>query len=74
MTTGSQCSTASATGATMGKVFLYAFDLIELDGDDQAQLQLIARLIAAGFPILEVTTHSAGLEDVFIEITNGRVQ
>jgi ABC-2 type transport system ATP-binding protein len=46
----------------------------ELDGDDQAQVQLIARLIAAGFPILEFTAHSAGLEDVFIEITNGRVQ
>jgi len=46
----------------------------ELDGDDEAQVQLIARLIAAGFPILEFTTHSAGLEDVFIEITNGRVQ
>jgi ABC-2 type transport system ATP-binding protein len=46
----------------------------ELDGDDQAQVQLIARLIAAGFPILEFSAHSAGLEDVFIEITNGRVQ
>ena len=46
----------------------------ELDGDDQAQVQLIARLIAAGFPILEFTAHSAGLEDVFIEITNGKVQ
>ena len=46
----------------------------ELDGDDQAQVQLIARLIAAGFPILEFTAHSAGLEDVFIEITKGRVQ
>jgi ABC-2 type transport system ATP-binding protein len=46
----------------------------ELDGDDQAQVQLIARLIGAGFPILEFSAHSAGLEDVFIEITNGRVQ
>jgi ABC-2 type transport system ATP-binding protein len=46
----------------------------ELDGDDQAQVQLIARLIAGGFPVLEFTAHSAGLEDVFIEITNGRVQ
>jgi len=46
----------------------------ELDGDDQAQVQLIARLVAAGFPILEFSAHSAGLEDVFIEITNGRVQ
>src|SRR5678816_1512796 len=46
----------------------------ELDGDDQAQVQLMARLIAAGFPILEFSAHSAGLEDVFIEITKGRVQ
>ncbi len=46
----------------------------ELDGDDDAQVQLIARLVAAGFPILEFSAPSAGLEDVFIEITNGRVQ
>ena len=46
----------------------------ELDGDDDAQVQLIARLIAAGFAVLEFSAHSAGLEDVFIEITNGRVQ
>jgi ABC-2 type transport system ATP-binding protein len=46
----------------------------ELDGDDAAQVQLIARLIAAGFSILEFSAHGAGLEDVFIEITNGHVQ
>jgi ABC-2 type transport system ATP-binding protein len=46
----------------------------ELDGDDQAQVQLIAHLVTAGFPILEFSAHSAGLEDVFIEITKGRVQ
>jgi ABC-2 type transport system ATP-binding protein len=46
----------------------------ELDGDDQAQVQLVGRLVAAGFPILEFSAHGAGLEDVFIEITNGRVQ
>ena len=45
----------------------------ELDGDDQAQVELIARLIADGFPILEFSAHNAGLEDVFIEITNGHV-
>ena len=32
--TASQISTASVTGATTRSVFLYAFDLIELDGDD----------------------------------------
>ena len=46
----------------------------ELDGDDEAQVQLMARLIGAGFPVLEFSAHSAGLEDVFIEITSGRVQ
>ena len=46
----------------------------ELEGDDDTQVQLIGRLVAAGLPILEFSAHSAGLEDVFIEITNGRVQ
>jgi len=46
----------------------------ELDGDDDVQVQLVTRLIGAGFPLLEFSAHSAGLEDVFIEITNGRVQ
>ena len=36
--------------------------------------QLVSRLIAAGFPVLEFSAHSAGLEDLFIEITEGRVQ
>jgi ABC-2 type transport system ATP-binding protein len=46
----------------------------ELDGGDEAQVQLIARLIGAGFPVLEFSAHTAGLEDVFIEITTSRVQ
>ena len=61
MTTGSQCSTASATGATMGKVFLYAFDLIELDGDDlrrepldvrKATLRSLLVKVAPGLDVL----------------------
>jgi hypothetical protein len=35
---------------------------------------LVGRLVSAGFPVLEFSTHEAGLEDVFIEITEGRVQ
>jgi hypothetical protein len=31
-------------------------------------------LVGAGFPILEFSARSAGLEDLFIEITEGRVQ
>jgi ABC-2 type transport system ATP-binding protein len=42
----------------------------ELDGTDEAQTALIGRLVSAGFPLLEFSAHSAGLEDVFIEITN----
>jgi ABC-2 type transport system ATP-binding protein len=46
----------------------------EFDGGDDDQVQLIGRLITAGFPVLEFSAHSAGLEDLFIEITEGRVQ
>jgi ABC-2 type transport system ATP-binding protein len=46
----------------------------EFGGGDDDQVSLIGRLIAAGFPVLEFTAHSAGLEDLFIEITEGRVQ
>jgi|CXWK01.1.fsa_nt_gi ABC-2 type transport system ATP-binding protein len=46
----------------------------EFDGGDDAQVQLVARLVAAGIPVLEIGAHSAGLEDLFIEITKGRVQ
>jgi ABC-2 type transport system ATP-binding protein len=46
----------------------------ELEGGDREQVDLVSRLVAAGFPILEFSAHSAGLEDLFIEITEGRVQ
>ena len=46
----------------------------ELDGGDDQQVQIISRLIGAGFPVLEFSAHSADLEDLFIEITEGRVQ
>jgi ABC-2 type transport system ATP-binding protein len=46
----------------------------EFDGDDEAQALLVGRLVAAGFPLLEFTAHEAGLEDLFIEITEGKVQ
>ena len=42
----------------------------ELDGADEAQTALIGRIVNAGFPLLEFSAHNAGLEDVFIEITN----
>jgi ABC-2 type transport system ATP-binding protein len=46
----------------------------EFEGGDAEQVQLIARLVAAGIPVLEFTVHGADLEDLFIEITQGRVQ
>jgi ABC-2 type transport system ATP-binding protein len=46
----------------------------ELEGDDAAQVALVGALVSAGFPVLEFTVHSADLEDLFIEITEGRVQ
>jgi ABC-2 type transport system ATP-binding protein len=46
----------------------------EFDGGDDEQVQLVSRVIGAGFPVLEFAAHSAGLEDLFIEITEGRVQ
>jgi ABC-2 type transport system ATP-binding protein len=46
----------------------------EFDGGDDEQAALVGRIVAAGFPVLEFNAHSAGLEDLFIEITEGRVQ
>jgi hypothetical protein len=46
----------------------------ELAGGDDDQVSLVTRLIGAGFPVLEFSARSAGLEDLFIEITEGRVQ
>jgi ABC-2 type transport system ATP-binding protein len=46
----------------------------ELDGGDEEQAALIARLVAAGFPLLEFSSIGAGLEDVFIQLTEGAPQ
>ena len=46
----------------------------EFEGGDEAQVLLVGRLIGAGFPVLEFSAHEAGLEDLFIEITEGKVQ
>ena len=39
----------------------------EFAGGDEEQVALVGRLVAAGFPVLEFSAHSAGLEDLFIE-------
>jgi ABC-2 type transport system ATP-binding protein len=46
----------------------------EFAGGDDDQVSLVSRLVAAGFPVLEFSARNAGLEDLFIEITEGRVQ
>ena len=46
----------------------------EFTGDDDDQVALVQRLVGAGFPILEFSAQDAGLEDLFIELTGGRIQ
>jgi ABC-2 type transport system ATP-binding protein len=46
----------------------------ELTGGDDDQVSLVTRLVAAGFPVLEFSARNAGLEDLFIELTEGRPQ
>lgn len=47
---------------------------LEFTGDDVAQVALLGRLVGAGFPVLEFSTEGAGLEDLFMKITAGKVQ
>jgi ABC-2 type transport system ATP-binding protein len=46
----------------------------EFGGDDDAQVALLQRLVAAGFQVLEFSAQDAGLEDLFMKITEGKVQ
>ena len=47
---------------------------LEFTGDDAAQVALLARLVGAGYPVMEFSTEGAGLEDLFMKITAGKVQ
>ena len=47
---------------------------LEFTGDDTAQVALLGKLVGAGFPVLEFNVEGAGLEDVFMKITAGKVQ
>jgi ABC-2 type transport system ATP-binding protein len=47
---------------------------LEFTGDDTAQVALLGKLVGAGFPVLEFNAEGAGLEDVFMRITAGKVQ
>ena len=46
----------------------------EFEGDDDGQASLVSRMVGSGFPVLEFNAHATDLEDLFIEITQGRVQ
>jgi ABC-2 type transport system ATP-binding protein len=46
----------------------------EFSGDDTEQAALLGRLVAAGFPVMEFSAEGAGLEDLFMKITAGKVQ
>jgi ABC-2 type transport system ATP-binding protein len=46
----------------------------EFGGDDNEQATLLGRLVAAGFPVMEFSAESAGLEELFMKITAGKVQ
>ena len=53
-----------------------ANDRLQLDftGDDTSQVALLGRLVAAGFPVLEFNSEGAGLEDLFMKVTAGKLQ
>ena len=42
--------------------------------DQQEQSELLQSIVHAGFPLLEFSTESRSLEDVFLHITTGAVQ
>ncbi len=43
-------------------------------GDEAAQAELLAQLVGAGFKVIEFSCKTKSLEDVFLEVTRGRVQ
>jgi ABC-2 type transport system ATP-binding protein len=44
------------------------------EGGDDEQAALLQRLASAGFPVLEFSAQEAGLEDLFMKITEGKIQ
>ncbi|MFN3191683.1 MAG: ABC transporter ATP-binding protein [Aureliella sp.] len=43
-------------------------------GEKQAQVAILKSIVDAGFPVLEFSSESRSLEDVFLQITTGAVQ
>lgn len=44
------------------------------ENEEDAQVRLLRAVVESGFPILEYSTESRSLEDVFLQITTGAVQ
>lgn len=48
--------------------------LIDLEGDEAAQVRLLRSLVSRGLQVVEFTPKSADLEEVFLSLTRGQVQ
>jgi ABC-2 type transport system ATP-binding protein len=59
----------------VGEVIVSGNDLsVHYTADEQSQSQLLARLVADGWPIVAFRSRPENLEDVFMAVTKGRVQ
>ena len=47
---------------------------LEFHGEARAQAQLLAWLIDQGYLVTEISSHKKSLEDVFLQVTEGKVQ
>ena len=54
---------------TDGQTVIFAHD-----GDRESEVALLKELIMADFPVAEFGSHGQSLEDVFLKVTEGRVQ
>lgn len=44
------------------------------EGDEASEVELLREMIAAEFPVVEYSGHTHSLEDVFLHVTEGRIQ
>ena len=42
--------------------------------DRHAEIELLRQIVAAGFPVAEFGSHQTSLEDIFMQVTQGKVQ
>jgi hypothetical protein len=48
--------------------------LLTHDGGPEEQAALLRQLVDSGFPVVEFASRTKSLEDVFMHVTEGRVQ